>query len=165
MKNKGFSFIELLVAVAILGIISLPIASSFVLAARIEVKTAILSKINDAADDVMLLLEESKQLDEDALNVDCSCRDKHSTRHILKCVYKDYLTYHEGGFSSGTYKLTYNGYIVTLKVTPCEDPNYNTYPNYGQPQYMDFSRVDLTIDHEVNGSTYHVTRKGVLSNA
>ena len=56
--NKGFSFVELLVAVAILGIISLPIASSFALAAKTDAKAVQLSAMNDAADDVMLLIGE-----------------------------------------------------------------------------------------------------------
>ena len=60
MKNKGFSFVELLVAVAILGIVSLPIVSSFALAAKTDAKAYHLSAMNDAADDVMLLLEEMK---------------------------------------------------------------------------------------------------------
>ena len=148
MKNKGFSFIELIAAVAILGIISLPIASSFVLAARIEVKAAVLSKINDAADDVMLMMEESKDWDRNAMQTNCEqCkkrRDDDPIVHLLGCVYSDYLQYKN---KSDTYNLTYNGYEVTLKITTCEG----------------LSRVDLAIDHEVNGSTYHVTRKGVLS--
>jgi hypothetical protein len=39
---------------------------------------------------------------------------------------------------------------VLVKVTPLDE--------------MSFSRIDLTLDYEANGSTYHITRKGVLSN-
>ena len=150
MKNKGFSFIELIAAVAILAIVALPIASSFVLAARIEVKTAVLAKINDAADDVMLMIEEGEHLDDTERRANCEqCKEEGEYDpivHLLRCVYSDYLQYKN---KSDTYNLTYNGYEVTLKITTSNG----------------LSRVDLTIDHEVNGSTYHVTRKGVLSNA
>lgn len=159
MKNKGFSFIELLVAVAILGLISLPITSSFVLAARIEAKSAILSKMNDAADDVMMLVAESEMMDAygSALSVDShDCdSDTFEIEHILRCIYAN------AGVLEGVdktvqpdfseYTLIYNGYTVALRITPCDG--------------MTFSRVDLTIDYEANGSTYQVTRKGVLSNA
>ena len=148
MKNKGFSFVELIVAVAILGIVSLPIASSFVLAARIEAKAAILARINDAADDVMLLLTESDTLDTEAIETDCSC-ETHDLYHVLSCIYsRDLKSVSRGeGENDNLYTLTYNGYTVMVEITALTD----------------FSRIDLTIDHEANGSTYHVTRKGVLS--
>lgn len=148
MKNKGFSFVELIVAVAILGIISLPIASSFVLAARIEAKADILTKINDAADDVMLLVTETESINMESIEIECTCETQ-DLYHVLNCVYSTDLTsVQQGeGDSVNTYTFSYNGYPVILEITP----------------FADFSRIDLTIKHEANGSSYHVTRKGVLS--
>ena len=162
MKNKGFSFVELIVAVAILGIISLPIASSFVLAARIEAKAAILSKINDAADDVMLLVEEAEHMDgygnaleQDPVSPTCSCMFfdvHHALQHESLATLLSSMEYTPARPEDAAcyYAFTYNGYDMELKITPCDTAFY---------------RIDLTIEHEANGSTYHVTRKGVLSYA
>lgn len=157
MKNKGFSFVELIAAVAILGIVSLPIASSFVLAARIETKAAILSKLNDAADDVMLLVTETEHMEEYGATLEtleqtenCGCTS-FDIYHVLNCVYSNYLSSVQRGEgeNANSYSVTYNGYPMLLQITPVED----------------FYRIDLTIEHEANGSTYHITRKGVLSYA
>ncbi len=153
MKNKGFSFVELIVAVAILGIVSLPIASSFVLPARIEAKAAILTKLNHAADDVLLLVTESEYMDQYGTTIP-DTQELYDVHHILQEVYSpsllsDVSTEVPGEGEPYRYSFSYNNYVVKLTLTPCTD----------------FYRVDIVIDHEANGSTYHVTRKGVLSYA
>jgi prepilin-type N-terminal cleavage/methylation domain-containing protein len=85
-NNKGFSFVELLVAVAILGIISLPIASSFALAAKTDAKAVHLSAMNDAADDVMLLIGEIEDgyiVSDSAFEINPETRDRRLNELIL----------------------------------------------------------------------------------
>ena len=145
-NNKGFSFVELLVAVAILGIISLPIASSFALAAKTDAKAAHLSAMNDAADDVMLLLEEIETLGgipEGVTDFD----------YYIFEVFKSLLNSDKGKTSSNviTYEICYNGYaadLIITKITKITD------------QYC--YRIDLKFTHTVAGSSLDVHRKGLL---
>lgn len=144
MKNKGFSFVELLVAVAILGIISLPIVSSFALAAKTDAKAYHLSAMNDAADDVMLLLEEmviSKDPNESDLQT-------------------AFLT------SFGNYSLT----DLKLPEAFKDDKLVFTYHQYQFELTLkdlgeNYCRVDFKIVHTSNGATLEVNRKGLLKYA
>ncbi len=100
--NQGFSFVELLVAVAILGIISLPITSSFVLAARIDAKATAVSAANNAADDVLLLITE--------FGIE-KCQDAGYFKIASENVDE---SENEG---EREYQLQYGAYVVNLKLT------------------------------------------------
>lgn len=146
--NKGFSFVELLVAVAILGIISLPIASSFALAAKTDAKAVHLSAMNDAADDVMLLLEEIETL----------CRTPDGAEEA-KTLFETMLEPQELPEQSQentdqfpkAFSVSYNGYSGTFTVTEVVAGAYY--------------RIDLEFTHTVAGSPLTVHRKGLLKYA
>lgn len=160
--NKGFSFVELLVAVAILGIISLPIASSFALAAKTDAKAVHLSAMNDAADDVMLLLEEIETLggipadkqSEYSVKFDYYISDVFSSLLSPEKVYQTQLSVDKSGKNIGLvirYKIQYNGYNAILTIS--EVAANNCY------------RIDLEFTHTVAGSPLEVQRKGLLKYA
>lgn len=175
MKNKGFSFVELLVAVAILGIISLPIASSFVFAAKVDAKATAASKAANAADDVLLLLTEMDQMPNYSVPED---KGEESGTYGLEY----YLKYFAGNIpevsdaqiffedmseiieaeteetasdsssdaepigEKRVFQLQYNGYPVELALT----------------EFSTFYRVDITLTYYVDGNQIQITRKGVL---
>lgn len=176
MKNKGFSFVELLVAVAILGIISLPIASSFVFAAKVDAKATAASKAANAADDVLLLLTEMDQMPKYPVP---EGEDVESGTYGLEY----YLKYFAGNIPEVSdaqiffedmseiieaeteetasdvsseaeqiigvkrvFQLQYNGYPVELALT----------------EFGTFFRVDITLTYYVDGNQIQITRKGVL---
>lgn len=154
MKNKGFSFVELLVAVAILGIISLPIVSSFALAAKTDAKAYHLSAMNDAADDVMLLLEEMQvEMDDDA-------DPENEAEYLgkLKAAFlAEFVKYASepldilglpSEFSGDKLEFSYNRYHFELTLT-----------NLGKP----YCRVDIKVTHVVSGDDLVIERKGLLS--
>lgn len=149
MKNKGFSFVELLVAVAILGIISLPIVSSFALAAKTDAKAYHLSAMNDAADDVMMLLEEMETitLAQGAGDVLVA---------LQNAVYDAFEGYSLNGLElSDAFKddklfFVYNQYQFELTLKDLEE---------------NYCRVDFKIVHTSNGATLEVNRKGLLKYA
>lgn len=143
--NKGFSFVELLVAVAILGIISLPIASSFALAAKTDAKAVQLSAMNDAADDVMLLIGEIK----DGYIVSDSARDERLNEIVLSFALFEEI---ETDFETAPlqYTFRYNHYEVELTFRALDEQFY---------------RVDITVTHSVAGSPLEVHRKGLLKYA
>ena len=146
-NNKGFSFVELLVAVAILGIISLPIASSFALAAKTDAKAVHLSAMNDAADDVMLLMEE----------IEILCRTPDGAEEA-KALF-DMLEPQELAEQSQentdqfpkVFSISYNGYSGMVTVTEVVAGAYY--------------RIDLVFTHSVAGSPLEVHRKGLLKYA
>lgn len=149
MKNKGFSFVELLVAVAILGIISLPIVSSFALAAKTDAKAYHLSAMNDAADDVMMLLEEMETITlaqgaEDVLVA------------LQNAVYDAFKGYSlndlelSDAFKDDKLFFVYNQYQFELTLKDLEE---------------NYCRVDFKIVHTSNGATLEVNRKGLLKYA
>ena len=146
-NNKGFSFVELLVAVAILGIISLPIASSFALAAKTDAKAVHLSTMNDAADDVMLLLEEIEL----GYNVpDSTFEIKPENRidrldELLRALLGEISFETKGDLLQ--YSFRYNNYNVQMTLKSINDQYY---------------RVDLIVTHSVAGSPLEVHRKGLL---
>ena len=143
-NNKGFSFVELLVAVAILGIISLPIASSFALAAKTDAKAVHLSAMNDAADDVMLLMEE----------IEILCRTPDGAEEA-KALF-DMLEPQELAEQSQentdqfpkVFSISYNGYSGMVTVTEVVAGAYY--------------RIDLVFIHSIAGSPLEVHRKGLL---
>ncbi len=148
MKNKGFSFVELLVAVAILGIISLPIVSSFALAAKTDAKAYHLSAMNDAADDVMMLLEEMKIV---------AHEDEPDRSLPLQTAFLN----------------SFKGYSLTDLKLPEAFKNDKLVFTYNQYQFEltlkdlgeNFCRVDFKIVHTSNGATLEVNRKGLLKYA
>ena len=144
MKNKGFSFVELLVAVAILGIVSLPIVSSFALAAKTDAKAYHLSAMNDAADDVMLLLEEMKitLIDENSepVELDVAFLEELEAFAMEELVITD-------PFSENQMEFLYNQYQVKLTLNDLEN---------------NYCRVDITVSHTVSGATLEVNRRGLL---
>ena len=144
MKNKGFSFVELLVAVAILGIVSLPIVSSFALAAKTDAKAYHLSAMNDAADDVMLLLEEMKitLIDENSepVELDVAFLEELEAFAMEELVITD-------PFSENQMEFLYNQYQVKLTLNDLEN---------------NYCRVDITVSHTVSGATLEVNRRGWL---
>ena len=144
MKNKGFSFVELLVAVAILGIISLPIVSSFALAAKTDAKAYHLSAMNDAADDVMLLLKEMKitLIDENSepVELDVAFLEELEAFAMEELVITD-------PFSENQMEFLYNQYQVKLTLNDLEN---------------NYCRVDITVSHTVSGATLEVNRRGLL---
>ena len=143
-NNKGFSFVELLVAVAILGIISLPIASSFALAAKTDAKAVHLSAMNDAADDVMLLIGEI----EDGYIVS-ETRDKRLNEIVLSFALFEVI---ETDFETAPlqYTFRYNHYEVELTFRALDEQFY---------------RIDITVTHSIAGSPLEVHRKGLLKYA
>ena len=149
MKNKGFSFVELLVAVAILGIISLPIVSSFALAAKTDAKAYHLSAMNDAADDVMMLLEEMETitLAQGAGDVMVA---------LQNAVYDAFEGYSlndlelSDAFKDDKLIFVYNQYQFELTLKNLEE---------------NYCRVDFKIVHTSNGATLEVNRKGLLKYA
>ena len=149
MKNKGFSFVELLVAVAILGIISLPIVSSFALAAKTDAKAYHLSAMNDAADDVMMLLEEMETitLAQGAGDVLVA---------LQNAVYDAFEGYSlndlelSDAFKDDKLFFVYNQYQFELTLKDLEE---------------NYCRVDFKIVHTSNGATLEVNRKGLLKYA
>lgn len=144
MKNKGFSFVELLVAVAILGIVSLPIVSSFALAAKTDAKAYHLSAMNDAADDVMLLLKEMKitLIDENSepVELDVAFLEELEAFAMEELVITD-------PFSENQMEFLYNQYQVKLTLNDLEN---------------NYCRVDITVSHTVSGATLEVNRRGFL---
>lgn len=144
MKNKGFSFVELLVAVAILGIVSLPIVSSFALAAKTDAKAYHLSAMNDAADDVMLLLEEMEitLIDENSepVELDVAFLEELEAFAMEELVITD-------PFSENQMEFLYNQYQVKLTLNDLEN---------------NYCRVDITVSHTVSGATLEVNRRGLL---
>ena len=147
--NKGFSFVELLVAVAILGIISLPIASSFALAAKTDAKAVQLSAMNDAADDVMLLMEEIESLG--GIPEGITEYDSKTAYYILNDFHALLNSQSVANDSAEEYAITYNGYSGTLTVTEVVSGTYY--------------RIDLVFTHSVAGSPLEVHRKGLLNYA
>lgn len=144
MKNKGFSFVELLVAVAILGIVSLPIVSSFALAAKTDAKAYHLSAMNDAADDVMLLLKEMEitLIDENSepVELDVAFLEELEAFAMEELVITD-------PFSENQMEFLYNQYQVKLTLNDLEN---------------NYCRVDITVSHTVSGATLEVNRRGLL---
>lgn len=144
MKNKGFSFVELLVAVAILGIVSLPIVSSFALAAKTDAKAYHLSAMNDAADDVMLLLKEMEitLIDENSepVELDVAFLEELEAFAMEELVITD-------PFSENQMEFLYNQYQVKLTLNDLEN---------------NYCRVDITVSHTVSGATLEVNRRGWL---
>lgn len=156
MKNKGFSFVELLVAIAILGIISLPIASSFALSAKIDAKARETYSAANAADDVMLLVTEidsfenyGKPISETSEGsvYEVSCDLEYYLAHYDQ---KSLLTVSESDAESdpvSVYEITYNGYPIEMTVTTINESYY---------------RIDLVLTYTVAGEIMQITRKGVL---
>ena len=146
-NNKGFSFVELLVAVAILGIISLPIASSFALAAKTDAKAVHLSAMNDAADDVMLLMEEIEIL--------CRTPDgAEEAKTLFDMLEPQELTEQSQENTDQfpkAFSVSYNGYSGMVTVTEVVAGAYY--------------RIDLEFTHTVAGSPLEVHRKGLLKYA
>ena len=142
--NKGFSFVELLVAVAILGIISLPIASSFALAAKTDAKAVHLSAMNDAADDVMLLMEEIEIL--------CRTPDgAEEAKTLFDMLEPQELTEQSQENTDQfpkVFSISYNGYSGTFTDTEVVAGAYY--------------RIDLVFTHSIAGSPLEVHRKGLL---
>lgn len=149
MKNKGFSFVELLVAVAILGIISLPIVSSFALAAKTDAKAYHLSAMNDAADDVMLLLEEMK----------ISALDPSEKNKLLALQTAFFESFEEYKLDDLEFFTTFQDDVLTF--------NYHQYRFELTLKYLEenYCRVDFKIVHTSNGATLEVNRKGLLKYA
>lgn len=176
MKNKGFSFVELLVAIAILGIISLPIASSFALSAKIDAKARETYSATNAADDVMLLVTEidsfenygktiSETSEGNTYEVSCGLEYylTHYAQKSLLTVSKSEVFDDESGVgeesfgipeegdaesdSVSVYEITYNGYPIEMTVTKINESYY---------------RIDLVLTYTVAGDTMQITRKGVL---
>lgn len=165
MKNKGFSFVELLVAIAILGIISLPIASSFALSAKIDAKARETYSAANAADDVMLLVTEidsfenygkpvSETSDGSVYEVTCDLEyylahyDQESLLTVSKSeVFDDESESDAESDSVSVYEITYNGYPIEMTVTTINESYY---------------RIDLVLTYTVAGDTMQITRKGVL---
>ncbi len=161
MKNKGFSFVELLVAVAILGIVSLPIVSSFALAAKTDAKAYHLSAMNDAADDVMLLLKEIASMDKvDLENPDVVGQKTYEsqTDYRIRTAYNAMLSpslvndtaeqNEDAEIESLCYQIRYNNYSATLVLTKLEG--------------YDYYSVELLFVHTVSGATLEVNRRGLL---
>lgn len=162
MKNKGFSFIELLVAVAILGIISLPIVSSFALAAKIDAKASAVSGAANAVDDVLLLLTELDHMPDYGDPIEDTGKTYDLLWYLDSYASKGYLTYSKitevqsNGESSGEtevqengtlrYTIKYQGYPIELTVTDCTG----------------FYRIDLSLAFSSGGDAMHISRKGVL---
>ena len=176
MKNKGFSFVELLVAIAILGIISLPIASSFALSAKIDAKARETYSAANAADDVMLLVTEidsfenygktvSETSEGSVYEVSCDLEYylAHYEQNSLLTVSKSEVLDDESDVSRenfgspeesdaesdpvSVYEITYNGYPIEMTVTTINESYY---------------RIDLVLTYTVAGDTMQITRKGVL---
>jgi prepilin-type N-terminal cleavage/methylation domain-containing protein len=143
-NNKGFSFVELLVAVAILGIISLPIASSFALAAKTDAKAVHLSAMNDAADDVMLLMEEIETL--------CRTPDGAEEAKTLFDMLEPQELAEQSQENTDqfpkAFSVSYNGYSGMVTVTEVVAGAYY--------------RIDLVFTHSIAGSPLEVHRKGLL---
>lgn len=151
-NNKGFSFVELLVAVAILGIISLPIASSFALAAKTDAKAVHLSAMNDAADDVMLLIGEIEDgyiVSDSAFEINPETRDKRLNEIVLSFALFEVI---ETDFETAPlqYTFRYNHYEVELTFRALDEQFY---------------RIDITVTHSIAGSPLEVHRKGLLKYA
>ncbi len=149
MKNKGFSFVELLVAVAILGIISLPIVSSFALAAKTDAKAYHLSAMNDAADDVMMLLEEMR----------ISALDP-EVENKLPALQTAFFESFEGyQLADLEFSTTFQDDVLTF--------NYHQYRFELTLKDLDekYYRVDFKIFYTSNGTTLEVNRKGLLKYA
>jgi len=167
MKNKGFSFVELLVAMAILGIISLPIASSFALSAKIDAKARETFLASNAADDIMLYVtaidsapgiegtfETIEGLEQKVafyINQWITVEEP----ELVDNVSSEELQLGEGEESQEVepkkylYTFEYQGYNTELVLTQLEG----------------FYRVDVTVIYTVAGDTMRITRKGVLPNA
>ena len=144
--NKGFSFVELLVAVAILGIISLPIASSFALAAKTDAKAVHLSAMNDAADDVMLLLEEIETFG--GIPEGTTGYASKTAYYILNDFQSLLKPQVVDGESAEVYTISYNGYSGMVTVMEVVAGAYY--------------RIDLVFTHSIAGSPLEVHRKGLL---
>ncbi len=146
MKNKGFSFVELLVAIAILGILSLPIASSFALSAKIDAKARETYSATNAAEDVLLFVTEIDSMQEYGETIGGKIFD-------LEYFLSEYQTSHRMILKEKTqtenvcvYALQYEGYSVDLKTTKIDS----------------FYRIDIVLNYSVAGDTMQITRKGVL---
>ncbi len=140
MKNKGFSFVELLVAVAILGIISLPIASSFALSAKIDAKARATYSASNAANDVLLLVTEIGST---------SNFDEVTNKYEQDLISFDPQTDANQDENISEYLVSYNGYPIVMTVTKLNG----------------FFRIDITLEYTVAGETMQITRKGVLPHA
>ena len=157
--NKGFSFVELLVAIAILGIISLPIASSFALSAKIDAKARETYSAANAAEDVLLIVTEIQSVYSISEPTEISGErypDINTAHYIHKWLTenvpdKNNLTAEtsEPAKYEYVYTFDYSGYGVKLLLTECGS----------------FYRVDVTVTYTVAGDTMQVTRKGVLPHA
>lgn len=145
MKNKGFSFVELLVAIAILGIVSLPIASSFALAAKIDAKARETYSAANAADDVLLLLTEMDRFENWDKEIDGV---KYDAVYYLKSFLdiEGDISLPDESTDCKTYSGSYSGYDVSVTFT------------YLEKCY----RVDVTLTYFVTGDEMQITRKGVL---
>lgn len=149
MKNKGFSFVELLVAVAILGIISLPIVSSFALAAKTDAKAYHLSAMNAAADDVMMLLEEMETITLAQGADDVLVALQNAVYDAFKGYSLNDLELSDA-FKDDKLFFVYNQYQFELTLKDLEE---------------NYCRVDFKIVHTSNGATLEVNRKGLLKYA
>ena len=137
MKNKGFSFVELLVAVAILGIVSLPIISSFALATKTDSKAYHLSAMNDAADDIVLMLEEMTVETTDDFDLEIA---------FLSALSEYYSEAFER-LSEDELEFSYNGYRVFLTVKDLENS---------------FCRVDVRVEYLFGDDPLAVERREAL---
>lgn len=164
MKNKGFSFVELLVAMAILGIISLPIASSFALSARIDAKARATFLANNAADDIILFvsaiddapdIEETSETTEGINSKVAHYIKQWITEEVPALVDNDTSEETLPDESGDSQENEPDKYMCTF-----EYQGYNT--ELVLTQLDGFYRVDVTVTYTVAGETMRITRKEVL---
>lgn len=136
MNQKGFTLIECMVAVVILGLCALPIASYFASAVRLQKRETILFQAGNAADDVLLLVTEAElPAGEDP--------------SFLLRSYTEQGLFTELSMREEAFSFRYQNYLVLLWITDCGS----------------FWRVDVELQYVVNDGDQFLRKKGVIRHA
>lgn len=145
-NNQGFTLVEVLIAMAVLAIVSIPILSTFANASRINAKARRIENANTALNDIM---EEAKSTTLVELN------ENKGTNYLYKYTGSDGIADLSVGSIASTNGLTYK---ITTKDEDGNDSGYfigNDGEKYDVTAKFDPFYYNDTVDNGLSGSAYN----------
>lgn len=155
MNNKGFSLVEVLIAMAILAIVSLPILATFSNAARINSRA---KKIENATTAANNILEEAKVSNVNKLT---DIHSKTDCKYTLTSDNNGILTYYVGNKTDANGNQYYEGnngerFYITAEFDPTVYTSHDG--NTTENKLNDVNSSSISVYSDITGPNNYVFR-------